>query len=59
MQSAVSKIVKKKEKKKEIQLGVLLDVTKENSKDSLPLVRNDPFFTSSHGGDKKSKTSSI
>ena len=28
----------------------------ENSKDRLPLVRNDPFFTSSHGGDKKSKT---
>ena len=32
---------------------------KENSKDRLPLVINDPFFTSSHGGDKKSKNSSI
>ena len=30
-----------------------LERTKENSKDRLPLVITDPFFTSSHGGDKK------
>ena len=38
---------------------VVKSIAKENSKDRLPLVRNDHFFTSSHGVDKKSKTSLI